>query len=454
MNLRTLSSARRLRLLLLIASVAALCSILSIRGNFPEESGTSTISAEDLLFQIESQDVDLDRLESDGGTSKLFGNFGPGLECYLGGTDAEISRKSGQCHCLPDYHGQDCGVPAAVWAVPENRNRTFLRRVTPRRMVLAVALNHELDMLQIRLGSLAEEELSSDSAPNVLVIGESNLTAAGEPKQLFFRDSVRNGLFRDVLDPERTIYVQQHSFPEGAVSDGWQADHYIRSHLSRAALDRLVNLRDDDLFLNFDADEVPDARVLTFLKLYDCLGEPPVISILHRRNIYGYFWRAKEGDAIISGSTAGFLRDVCDGDVYLVRGLKMERNCTGWREYVRTLPDADKEEASGAPTLRIGTEDHPGGHHCTYCLDPEGIRLKLLSAQKADKPRWGDNPAKTKLKYIEANIRKGRGFDGRKSAKRVAAYSGPAGVAAPKYVMRRKERYEKLLLHPDDRGKN
>lgn len=35
----------------------------------------------------------------------------------------------------------------------------------------------------------------------------------------------------------------------------------------------------------------------------------------------------------------------------------------------------------------IGTLGHYAGYHCSWCYKPEGIRTKLLSAQKDDSPR-------------------------------------------------------------------
>ena len=37
------------------------------------------------------------------------------------------------------------------------------------------------------------------------------------------------------------------------------------------------------------------------------------------------------------------------------------------------------------------------GHHCSWCYSPEGIRTKLISAQRADQPRWGDDPEKLQV---------------------------------------------------------
>jgi beta-1,4-mannosyl-glycoprotein beta-1,4-N-acetylglucosaminyltransferase len=35
----------------------------------------------------------------------------------------------------------------------------------------------------------------------------------------------------------------------------------------------------------------------------------------------------------------------------------------------------------------IGTLGHYAGYHCSWCYKPDGIRTKLLSAQKDDSPR-------------------------------------------------------------------
>jgi beta-1,4-mannosyl-glycoprotein beta-1,4-N-acetylglucosaminyltransferase len=57
--------------------------------------------------------------------------------------------------------------------------------------------------------------------------------------------------------------------------------------------------------------------------------------------------------------------------------------------------------------LKIGYLGHYSGHHCSWCFNAEGIQTKLLSAQKADKPRWGDYPDKLKIDYIDGLIKRG-----------------------------------------------
>ena len=47
-------------------------------------------------------------------------------------------------------------------------------------------------------------------------------------------------------------------------------------------------LKDDDLFLSFDADELPKQNVLAFLKTHD--GIPPVFKFNLRWTVYTFYW--------------------------------------------------------------------------------------------------------------------------------------------------------------------
>ncbi len=70
------------------------------------------------------------------------------------------------------------------------------------------------------------------------------------------------------------------------------ADAYIRLYLSKKGLPLIDGLKDDDLFLLLDADELPDRQTLLFLKLYDGYGEP--IRFGFRWNVFGFFWLKPE----------------------------------------------------------------------------------------------------------------------------------------------------------------
>ena len=65
-------------------------------------------------------------------------------------------------------------------------------------------------------------------------------------------------------------YLFLPSFNERCEDNGWCADAEIRRYLGKNTL-RLVNstVREDDIFLLLDADELPLPEVLLFLKLYN-----------------------------------------------------------------------------------------------------------------------------------------------------------------------------------------
>jgi beta-1,4-mannosyl-glycoprotein beta-1,4-N-acetylglucosaminyltransferase len=57
--------------------------------------------------------------------------------------------------------------------------------------------------------------------------------------------------------------------------------------------------------------------------------------------------------------------------------------------------------------VKMGIVGDYAGHHCSWCFPPEGILVKLMSAQRADTPRWGDYPEKLEINYISNLIKTG-----------------------------------------------
>lgn len=142
-------------------------------------------------------------------------------------------------------------------------------------------------------------------------------------------------------------------------------------------------------------------------------------------------------------STIGMLREV-----YGNNGMLLRRNV--WKDPL--LRDKVKNYTrSGLVPHRIrewdiGTLGHYAGYHCSWCYTPEGIRTKLLSAQKHDKPRWGDYPEKTNLTYIEQLIRTGGWFDDTKPFIAVTDQNDP--FYAPTFFRDRPDRFGYLLEKP------
>lgn len=75
-----------------------------------------------------------------------------------------------------------------------------------------------------------------------------------------------------------------------------------------------------------------------------------------------------------------------------------------------------------------GSGKDVAGWHCSWCLDLDGIRTKLVSAQNGDFPRWGDYPEKLNITYIEGLIARGVWFDDKSRMKRYEVISGPPSL--------------------------
>ena len=135
------------------------------------------------------------------------------------------------------------------------------------------------------------------------------------------------------------------------------------------------------------------------------------------------------------------VREVYDGKVMSIR-----------RNYLNKPPLLGRVEAyirSGNPVMEwnIGQIGAYAGFHCSWCYKPEGIKLKLMAAQKDDKPRWGDYPEKLDLNYIAGLIRDGRWFDNSKPFFLVK--SEEERLYAPAFIRKHKKRFKYLLEHPN-----
>ena len=98
----------------------------------------------------------------------------------------------------------------------------------------------------------------------------------------------------------------------------------------------------------------------------------------------------------------------------------------------------------------LGDINHYAGWHCSWCYSPPGIKIKMESAQRHDKPRWGDFPDKLDLDYIASLIRNGEWFDGKHPLIPVNRRNTSASIYAPPFFLDNEDRFEHLLVHPDD----
>ncbi|XP_051940592.1 beta-1,4-mannosyl-glycoprotein 4-beta-N-acetylglucosaminyltransferase isoform X2 [Hippocampus zosterae] len=336
-------------------------------------------------------------------------------------------RRLVKCACRPGWHGPYCGVPAMVYHSNLPTKERLTPRETPRRVINAINVNHEFDLLHVRFHELAR-------AVDLFLVCESNFTAYGEKRPLSFLRLLLNGTYDYVR--HKILYVFLDHFPEGGRQDGWIADDYLRTFLTRDGMSRVEGGRPDDVFVINDADEIPAREGLLFLKLFDGWTEPFAIHM--RKSLYGFFWKQLGSLEVVSGCTTGMLRAVYDGD-----GIKLRR-----REYY-TMPAFRKYENDTGHILvqwSLGSPFHFAGWHCSWCFPPEGILFKLVSAQNGDFPRWGDYEDKRDLGYIRQLIRTGGWFDG--SLQEYPPVDPKEHMYAPKYMLDHYQRYRYLLENP------
>uniref|UniRef100_A0A3Q2YW90 Beta-1,4-mannosyl-glycoprotein 4-beta-N-acetylglucosaminyltransferase n=1 Tax=Hippocampus comes TaxID=109280 RepID=A0A3Q2YW90_HIPCM len=336
-------------------------------------------------------------------------------------------RRLVKCVCRPGWHGPYCGVPTMVYHSNLPTKERLTPRETPRRVINAINVNHEFDLLHVRFHELAQ-------AVDLFLVCESNFTAYGEKRPLSFLRLLLNGTYDYVR--HKILYVFLDHFPEGGRQDGWIADDYLRTFLTRNGMSRVEGGRPDDVFVINDADEIPAREGLLFLKLFDGWTEPFAIHM--RKSLYGFFWKQLGSLEVVSGCTTGMLRAVYDGD-----GIKLRR-----REYY-TMPAFRKYENDTGHILvqwSLGSPFHFAGWHCSWCFSPEGILFKLVSAQNGDFPRWGDYEDKRDLGYIRQLIRTGGWFDG--SLQEYPPVDPKEHMYAPKYMLDHYQRYRYLLENP------
>lgn len=82
-----------------------------------------------------------------------------------------------KCVCRPGWHGPYCGIPTMVYHSNMPTKERLTPREIPRRVINAININHEFDLLHTRLHELAD-------AIDLFLICESNFTAYGEQRPL------------------------------------------------------------------------------------------------------------------------------------------------------------------------------------------------------------------------------------------------------------------------------
>uniref|UniRef100_A0A023FYT3 Putative glycosyltransferase family 17 n=1 Tax=Amblyomma parvum TaxID=251391 RepID=A0A023FYT3_AMBPA len=276
-------------------------------------------------------------------------------DCFREGTVSGTENQK-PCKCRQGWNGAGCSIPDAVWFSDAFRdmyiNGIIRRRSRPRAIINGLVFNHELDLLEIRVKELGD-------AVDYYIIVESNYTYFGSAKPLHLRSNLTAGFLREYAHKIVPVAIGFYNSEDG---NPWAPENYFRSAIWREGQRRLKNLRDDDLFMILDADEIPSRDVLMFLKYHDGYGEP--MAFKFRSFLYGFFWTNEQPVEVGGVCTVAALRHVYWNDSLLVRRAE--------QYFPYRLPYTGTVKVKWTIT---GTQPRYAGWHCSWCFQAHGIQV-------------------------------------------------------------------------------
>lgn len=101
----------------------------------------------------------------------------PSMTPKAKGRSKHSGKRLVKCVCRPGWHGPYCGVPTMVYHSNLPTKERLTPREAPRRVINAINVNHEFDLLHVRFRELAK-------AVDLFIVCESNFTAYGEKRPL------------------------------------------------------------------------------------------------------------------------------------------------------------------------------------------------------------------------------------------------------------------------------
>lgn len=200
-------------------------------------------------------------------------------------------------------------------------------------------INHELDMLEIRLNVL-------NSIVDKFVIVEASRTHTGKDKPFYFDENKsRFNKFSDKI-----IHIKLTEF--GNCKTSWDYEHYQRDNIMLG----LTEADDDDIIMISDIDEIPNPKTVMGCK------NLPEIKSLHMENF-----------------------------VYYLNNIAVGRTCTNEQTtkilFMKDIRSGILDEENSKTTLskiKFNHKKHQiiipnGGWHFTSCYSNDDISIKFLS---------------------------------------------------------------------------
>jgi beta-1,4-mannosyl-glycoprotein beta-1,4-N-acetylglucosaminyltransferase len=182
------------------------------------------------------------------------------------------------------------------------------------------------------------------------------------------------------------------------------------------------NIRDDDIYVWTDAEQILNAKALMFLKIYD--GWPQPIGFRLRWSVFGFFWQHPLKTTITIGAcTVGLMREA-----HRFNSLVLEREVTN---------EVAERETLG---LVIGDLNHYGGWYCQFCQGPANI---ITALREKNRTREMALERSVDVPFVEDLIGTGMWFDEKTSLLR--AYKSRESYYAPETVMNKTWKYDWLV---------
>nr|CAH7713176.1 unnamed protein product [Callosobruchus chinensis] len=332
-------------------------------------------------------------------TRENYVNFNSSL-CFKYGTDlVSMTMSKGNnwsCKCLQGWHGNDCGQPEVLWrALLAHHKPTKIKgpRTFERRLIYLFKVNEFTEHLaDIRINELG-------NVVDLFILYEDENTN-------YLLHKLNNNFCKEQHD--KILYVQE-----------------TKDNLWERLIPLLKNLRDDDIILSNDNNEIPNKDALIFLKYYDHWPEP--IKFRMRWSVFGFFW-LHPSKTITSGGacTVSFLKESFDNQFKL-------------------LSDNKTLSSPLYKGLTLGDLNHYGGWFCEYCTDAAHV-VNFLANKPKNVINWNKiNYKKIDQNYIEELIENGVYIDGVQQLEKAHKYRDK--YFAPPFVRDHDWKYDFLLIN-------
>ncbi|KAI4476389.1 hypothetical protein M0802_014877 [Mischocyttarus mexicanus] len=316
-------------------------------------------------------------------TFKLFRIYNH-TTCWKHGVDDRkmgINDISERCICNQGWHGTDCGQPEVVWRaiMASKQNIKLKHRKIARRIIHTFYLNE----YNSAIAEVIVEELYD--VVDLFVICDFN---GAEDN---FHHKLSKGLLQ--REQKKILYIN-------AATKSRKPSRVLSKYIWEKVKTAVQNLRDDDIYVMTEPEQILNSRALMFLKVYD--GWPQPIGFRLRWLIYGFYWQHPLKTTItLNACTIGLMHEA-----YKSNSIILQK---------QLLEETSERDVLG---LVIGDLNHYGGWYCYLCQAPANIIINLRNTNKTNKMPKIEK--RIDVPFIEDLIGSGLWIDGKTNLLRVS----------------------------------